>query len=282
MLCYNVCMQAHDRPKTPGVVDFHVHAFPDHVAQSALDALYSAYRVTPVTDGTLSGLLSAMDRDGVSHSVVMPVATKPTQVRSINDWAASQTNPRLVVFGGIHPELEGAAEEVDRIASLGLPGIKIQANWQGVFVTDPRMYQIYEAAQGRLSITFHSGSERIPFDPLKATPSLLAKVHADFPRLTMIAAHMGGYRMWDEMEEHLLGKDVYMDTSACFPEELPGDRLLSLIRRHGVENVLFATDSPLAAPGKEIERLAEMGLTDSELEAILWGNAKRLLGDRVS
>ena len=73
-----------------------------------------------------------------------------------------------------------------------------------------------------------------------------------------------------------------MDTSACFPHELSDERLLDMIRRHGADRILFATDIPLAEPGKEIARLARIGLSDDELEAILWGNAKRLLGDRLA
>ena len=263
------------------IVDFHVHAFPDHVAPSALNSLFTAYGITPATDGTVSGLREVMDRDGVDYAVVMPVATKPAQVTGINNWAASRTEPGIISFGGIHPDIEDPAAEIERIVSLGLPGIKIQANWQNTFVDDPRMHPIYEAAQGRLIIMFHAGDEPGQFEELKATPERLARVHADFPRLTMAAAHMGGYRMWDEVEKHLLGKDIYFDSSACFPEEISDERLLDMIRRHGVERVLFATDIPLSAPATEVAHLERTGLSDEELEMIFGGNAKRLLGDRV-
>ncbi|MCL5105130.1 MAG: amidohydrolase family protein [Armatimonadetes bacterium] len=274
-------MQAADVPKKRLVVDFHVHAFPDHVAPSALDSLFTAYGIRPVTDGTISGLLGLMEREGVSYAVVMPVATKPAQVKSINNWAASHTDPRIICFGGIHPDLDDPAEEIDRIVSLGLPGIKIQANWQDTYVDDPKMYPIYEAALGRLIIMFHAGDEPTEFEKQRATPERLARVHADFPGLTMVAAHMGGYRMWDDVEKHLIGKNIYMDTSACFPEDLPNERLVDMIRRHGVEKILFATDIPLAGPKSEIAKFEQLGLTDDELEMIFWKNAKGLLGDRV-
>lgn len=260
--------------------DFHVHAFPDEVAGKAVDALFTAYQVKAVTDGTISSLVALMEETGLDGVVVQPVATKPGQVRSINDWAASHMDPRVISFGGIHPDYPDLAGEVDRIVSLGLPGIKIQANWQGVFVDDMRMYPIYEAAQGRLTVLFHSGAELTPFPELKATPERLARVHEDFPNLTMVAAHMGGYLMWDESEEHLVGKNIYMDTSACFPHELPDERFLRMIRRHGPERILFATDMPLNDPVTEVRRLAQMGLSDEELSMILWGNARRLLGLR--
>ena len=71
------------------------------------------------------------------------------------------------------------------------------------------------------------------------------------------------------------------DTSACFPKDLPDERFLSLIRRHGAERIVFATDSPFGNSLADIPRLLEMGLTDGELELIFSGNAKRLLGDHV-
>jgi len=263
------------------VADFHVHVFPDDVASRALDTLLSAYGVEPVTDGTVSGLLAHMRASGVLWSVVQPVATKPSQVRSINDWAASHTEPGIISFGAVHPDSIDPARDVDDVVSRGLPGIKIQANWQNVYVDEPRMYPIYEAAQGRLIVLFHSGDELTPFDELKATPKRIARVLADFPRLTIVAAHMGGYRMWDDVEKHLLGREIYLDTSACFPEDLPDDRFLDMIRRHGADKILFATDSPFGDATRDIPRLAKMGLSDDELELIFHGNARRLLGDQL-
>jgi uncharacterized protein len=268
----------------PGVrvVDFHVHAFPDAVAERALATLSQAYEMEPIFDGTISGLTALMERTGLDYAVIQPVATKPTQVESINDWAASMDDPGIIAFGSMHPDYPDPAQEIDRIVSLGILGIKIQANWQGVFVDDPKMYPIYEAAQGRLMIMFHSGAELVEFPDLKATPKLIANVIRDFPRLDVVAAHMGGYLMWDEVEEYLVGKKLYLDTSACFPHQLPDERMLDMIRRHGVENVLFATDLPLNDPVTEVQRLARIGLADKELELILSGNARRLLPGKIA
>jgi len=275
-------MQDPSSPPCAYAVDFHVHVFPDDVAPKAIGALLGAYHVKAITDGTVSGLLAHMRSSGVACSVIQPVATKPSQVRSINDWAASHRVPGIVSFASIHPDSDDPAAEIDRIVSLGLPGIKIQGNWQSVRVDDARMYPIYEAAQGKLIVLFHSGQELAPFDDIKATPSRIARVHRDFPGLAIVAAHMGGYRMWDEVEDCLLGLDVYFDTSACFPADLPDGRFVDLIRRHGAERVLFATDSPFGNALDDMPRLARMGLTDRELEMIFHGNARDLLGDQIA
>ncbi|MCE5314945.1 MAG: amidohydrolase family protein [Armatimonadota bacterium] len=263
------------------IIDFHVHAFPDKVADRAIEVLYTINKMKPVYDGTISGLISLIEQEGVDFAVIQPVATKASQVKGINDFAASHTDPRILSFGGMHPEWNDPAAEIERMISLGIPGIKIHANWQGVYADDPIMFPIYEAAQGRLIITFHAGEEPTPFDPQRATPERLRIVHENFPNLTINAAHMGGWMMWDECEEHLIGRDLYLDTSACFREYMPDGRMLSMIRRHGADHILFATDLPLARPSAEAQRLMELGLTDNELELILYRNAERLLGERV-
>jgi predicted TIM-barrel fold metal-dependent hydrolase len=280
-VCYNGLVPIEQALPNVRVVDFHVHAFPDAVAERAMAVLSEAYDREPVMDGTVSGLTALMERTGLDYAVIQPVATKASQVQGINNWAASIKDPRIIAFGSMHPEYADIASETDRILSLGIPGIKIQATWQGLYVDDPRMYPIYEAAQGRLIIMFHSGDELGDFPQILATPQRIANIVRDFPNLTLIAAHMGGYIMWDEVEECLIGKKLYLDTSACFPEQLPDERLLKMIRNHGAQNILFATDMPLNDPVTDATRLAHSGLTDSELEMILSGNAKRLLPDRI-
>lgn len=260
------------------IIDFHVHAFPDAVAPRALEALFSTYEAGSNTDGTVNGLVSKLDAEGIDYAVIQPVATSPTQVKSINKWASSHTHPKIMSFAGIHPDYNDIQGEIDKIISLGLKGIKIQGNFQNIKIDGPNMYPIYETAQGKLMVLFHAGAEVAQIVDENATPERIARIHRDFPNLTIIAAHMGGYLMWDRSEEHLVGKDLYLDTSACFADLMPDEKMLSLIRKHGTDKVLFATDMPLGNPHTELERIKRIGLTDSELEAILGGNARRLLG----
>ena len=260
------------------IIDFHVHAFPDEVAPRAIEALFSAYHMPPATDGTVGDLTAKIEAAGIDYALIQPVATSQAQVRSINDWAAGHTHPTILSFGGMHPDYEDVQGEVDRIISLGLKGIKIQGNFQNVCIDSPDMYPIYEAAQGRLIMLFHTGAEVAPIVDEKATPKRLAKIHKDFPNLTIVAAHMGGYLMWDESEEYLVGKNIYLDTSACFPKLISDARLLSMIRNHGTDRILFASDIPLGNPQTELSHIRRIGLNDNELEMVLGGNAKRLLG----
>ena len=260
------------------LVDSHTHCFPDRLAPRAIESVSSQYGVQPESDGTLAGTLAAMDQDGVAVSLVLPVASRPEQVRSINDWAASIRSERIVPLGSVHPAVEDPGGEIERIISLGLPGIKLQPTWGGFYPDEAALDPIHQACRGRLIVYFHAGNEIRPISHVYSTPRRIARVLDRFPGLTVVAAHLGGYLMWEEVEECLLGRELYLDMCYCPPEVLPDARMLALIRRHGVERVLFGSDFPFGRPARDLERLQRLGLTQEELELICWRNASRLLG----
>ncbi len=266
--------------QTP-VIDFHCHAFPDEIAAKALQALFSDQEITPTTDGTARGLEEKFEKDNIDIGIMQPVATKPSQVKSINDIAAKCRTARLRSFGAIHPDMQDPVEEIERIIKLGIPGIKIHGNWQNFFIDDEAMFPVYEACCGKVVILFHAGLEIAPIDQDKATPSQIANVCDNFPSLTVVAAHMGGYKMWDEVEKHLLGRNMYFDTSAAseFEDIFPRDMLLHYVEKHGADRIVFGTDAPHGNPSQAARKLVESGLSDNDLEKIFWSNAKYLLGN---
>ena len=259
------------------IIDVHAHVFPDAIAPAAIAALAEEGGITPYYDGTVGGLLAAMERAGVSRSVVLPVATKPSQVRTINDWVASLASDRIVPFGAMHPDFEDPAAEIARMASLGIRGIKMHSQHQAFLPTDPRVTRICEAAAERgLVMLFHAGGYVAEHEN-EGRPADFAALLDRHPGLTCVLAHMGGFRQWDEVREHLLGRDVYLDT-AYTPGHLPDAEFLALARDHGIERVLFGTDGPWTDAAGEIAYLRGMGFTPAELDAVLGGNAARLLG----
>jgi uncharacterized protein len=259
-------------------IDFHAHVFPDDVAQKAMD-MFRKVSPSPVCgDGTASGTSAWMERAGIDLCVAQPVATRPAMVPSMNDWAFSIRSERITSFGGMHPEYADPKSEIDRLLDMGFRGIKLQPGWQEFYPDEERVFPIYAAAEGRLAILFHSGHELNKALEPKGVVRCFRTVHDKFPNLTMIIAHMGGYQQWDEVEHHLVGTGVYLDTSYCPPEELPDERLIQMIRQHGVERILFASDFPLRDPAEDAKRLANMDLTPEEKDAIAWRNGARLLG----
>jgi predicted TIM-barrel fold metal-dependent hydrolase len=259
------------------VIDTHAHVFPDSIAAKAVAALAAEGGITPYYDGTVSGLLSAMDRGGVTCSVIVPVATKPSQVRTINDWVGTLGSDRILPFGAMHPDFPDPASEIARMATLGIRGIKLHSQHQHFMPDEERMSPIYDAAEREgLVVLFHAGGYVVDRES-EAGPAEFARMLDAHPGLRCVLAHMGGYRRWDEVRELLCGRDVYFDT-AYVPRNLADEAFLALARDHGIERVLFGTDGPWADAAEEIAYLGGMGFTAAELDAILYGNAARLYG----
>ena len=67
------------------IIDSHTHTFPVRIASAALARLQAASHTAAFSDGTDEGLLLSMQRSGVDASVVLPVATNPLKLASMND-----------------------------------------------------------------------------------------------------------------------------------------------------------------------------------------------------
>lgn len=262
------------------IIDFHTHIFPDRVASRALSAILSCMKVryTPVTDGTKAGLLKNMDDWGIDISVVQPVITKQSQSRSTNLWAREICSDRIISFGGIYPYTEDYKSEIDFVVDLGLKGLKFHSDNQGFAIDDPRMLRIYDYALSRgLILLFHAGFDpRFPA-PFRSSPRQFANVVHAMRGGVIVAAHLGGHAQWDDVEKYLVGEKIYLDTSMGL-EYYPHEQFLRIVRAHGADKILFATDSPWSSGKKELETLNALPLNEQEREMILGLNAKKLLG----
>jgi predicted TIM-barrel fold metal-dependent hydrolase len=259
------------------IIDIHTHIWPDAVAEKAVNALITEGMLTPFYDGTVKGLVADMDRTGVTASVIQPVATKPGQVASINNWAASVRSERIVPFGAMHPDLEDAAAEIDRMAGLGLRGFKLHPEHQAFAPDEQRLAPIYEAALAHdMTILFHAGADEV-HSTLHGTPESFAAVLEGFPGLRIVLAHLGGYRVWNRVAELLVGRDVYLDTAYTLGH-LPDADFVEIVHAHGPERILFGSDGPWTDAEAEIAWLRRLPLRGGVVDAILGENAERLLG----
>ena len=261
------------------IIDMHAHVFPDKIAPAAIDSLEGEGGVVAYYDGTVDGLVAAMDRAGVDRSLIAPVATKASQVCSINDWVMSLPRTRIIPFGAMHPELVDPAAEMARLVQSGIKGFKLHSHDQDFCPDEPRMSAIYEAAiDAGLIILFHAGGFPVAHG-FESRPVHFSRMLDQHPGLRCILAHMGSYLFWDEVREHLLGKNVHFDT-AYVPGNLPDAEFVALMRDHGVDKVMFGSDGPWTDAAVEIAHLRRLGLTLAEERAIFAENAERLLGER--
>ena len=190
------------------IIDAHTHTYPETIAKRAIEKLEKNSGTKAHTNGVQSGLMASMKEAGISYSLLLPVATSKKQVDTINEVAA-ETNAKaletgLLSFGGIHPETENVSEVLNRIKALGLKGIKIHPDYQGTFFNDIRYKRIVEkATELGLYITVHAGVDIGMPDPVHCTPNHVLEVLKDTESDHLILAHMGGWRLWNEVKDKL-------------------------------------------------------------------------------
>lgn len=280
------------------ILDFHTHTFPDAIAQSAVDKLKHNSHTQPFSDGTVDGLRRSMARAGIDASLVLPVATSPRQVPHVND-ASIRMNEQggetgVYSLGCMHPDFEDWHEELGRLSRAGLRGIKLHPPYQGVDFDDSRYLRILDrAGELGLFVIIHAGLDVGMPGAEQSTPEKLLRALQSVGPVTLVLAHMGGWRCWQAVEELLPDTGVYLDTSFSLGPMTPlGDgyyadpaalqRLneqdfLRMIRLFGADRILFGTDSPWEAQAAEVQKIQALPLTDAEKHGILGGNAAKLL-----
>lgn len=259
------------------IIDFHTHIYPPAVAERAMSAVEDL--LPPVTDGTSAGLLESMNRAGIDRSVALTLVNNPAKSESINRWALGERSSRITPLGSFHPAEPDPIGTIDRIAELGFPGIKVHPEYQDFRFSDARLYPFWKRCEEHgLFLITHAGFDIKFPPPFRSNPSELAAFHRALPNLRLVLAHMGSMEMWDEVEQELLGQDVWMDLAMIGYFNFTPERLASMIRRHGVEKVLFGTDSPWLDQKQSVDFVRSLPLSSSELEMIFAGNALELLG----
>ncbi|MCL1853603.1 MAG: amidohydrolase family protein [Peptococcaceae bacterium] len=265
------------------IIDVHTHVFPDALAPQAMASLMACLEeesFVPEHDGTVAGLIASMDKARIDISVLQPVVTKPSQMRSINEWVhkiALENPDRIMSFGGIYPHTGSYKEDIDFVAGLGLKGLKFHAEYQDFVLDDMGMLRIYDYALSKgLILLHHAGFDPAFPAPFRTSPRQFLNLSQAMQGGVIIAAHFGGCEQWDDVEMHLAGSDIYFDTSTGF-EFFSHEQFLRIVRKHGADKILFATDSPWSHARTEIAHLESLPLTDGEKDAILAGNARRIL-----
>ncbi len=260
------------------IIDFHTHAFPDRIAKRAMASLQAGAGDFPVFhDGTVGGLLNAMDRAGVTSAVVASIATKPAQFESILEWSVAVAGERIIPLASIHPRSADFAGEAEKVAAASLAGIKLHPMYQEFDLDDRAVYPLYEELQARgLLLLVHAGYDIAYPGNRRAEPEKIRRVRRDFPRLKLVAAHLGGWNLWEEVLQHLAGEDIYLETSMA-AGYCRSETLRAILQRHDPGKILFGSDSPWTDQAREIELWRGLGLEEKFLEKLFSGNALNLL-----
>lgn len=260
------------------MIDFHTHIFPDHIAEKSIPHLAEVCKTTPYTDGKKDGLLRSTEEAGLMCSIVLPVVTAPKQFDSIHRFAMQFLEGSLISFGGIHPEHEDYKEKLRWIKGQGFKGIKLHPDYQGTYFNDIRYKRIISyASELELIVLTHAGLDPLCPDDIHCTPQMAAEMIREVKPTKLVLAHMGGNEMTDEVERYLIGQDVYLDTSYVL-DKMDEQQFIRIVRNHGADKILFASDSPWAGQKDFVEYFKKIPLTKEEQRIIGCENAKKLLG----
>jgi len=266
------------QPHAP-IFDCHVHIYPDPLAAKAVDQLSRRFGNPPAFDGTVAGMVADLAESGIGGALNLPVAIRPEHVDSINVWAAAINADGGPVrsLATIHPDTPDIPGTLAGVKTAGFRGVKLHPEYQTFALDDPRMTPVWEGcADLGLFVFLHAGGERVFPDPYHTRPASIAGLLAGHPRLTVLAAHLGGFQMWNEAEAELVGKPLLLDLSHTF-FWMPNAQILRMIRNHGADRIFFGTDAPWQKPADVLNAFLGIPLTDEERRLILWDNAARLL-----
>ena len=257
------------------MIDTHVHVFPDKIAEGAIAKLAVAAKKVPSTNGTFSDTVNKMKIWGVDEFWLMPIATNEKQMTNVNDFALSCKSDACYPFASVYPLSNKAIDELERVYGLGFKGVKLHPEYQQFEVSDKRVYPVYDFIKSHgMMLCFHAGKDCAYPNTYYASPKSIAKVADDFKEIKIIAAHLGGWNVWQEVLEYEAGKDIYFDT-AYLKGMISDDEVKKILNHHSKERILLGSDCPWSSPINEREYF-EKFLSPNEIELICDKNATDL------
>jgi predicted TIM-barrel fold metal-dependent hydrolase len=240
---------------------------------------------------TLSGLRADMDTASVDHAVVHAEYETGDPADGLNESVAklvSEDPAHFSGFGTISMErfsIRRALDQLEHIKELGLVGMGCQPSFVGMPIDDRRMYPIYvRAAELGLPVAVHTGINYTTHQPIKNDhPLQVDQVACDLPDVTIIACHAGwpwALEMVAVMRKH---PRVYAEFGGLAPKyvlaENTGWEVMHRFMNSVLsEQVLFGTDWPVYSMEDALHEWRDGDLKPHVLDALLSGNAERLLG----
>jgi predicted TIM-barrel fold metal-dependent hydrolase len=273
------------------IIDVHTHIFPPEVVDNrerflpgepAFASIYSDPKAPMVT---AQGLLGAMDEEKIDQAWAVGFPwVKEANARLHNEYLASVVKEypeRLRGLGCVHPVAAWAQVEAARCLNMGLHGLGEIAFYStdlNIKALAPLCDLCALADKPLLLHTNEPVGHRYPGKAPMTLAMLYGLIRAH-PRTKLVLAHMAGGLFFytllkKEMSTAL--RNVWLDTAAAPFLYQPKAYALA-VELMGVEKVLLGSDYPLLPVSRYRKELAEAGLSQSEMEAVMGENAARLI-----
>ncbi len=208
-----------------------------------------------------------------------------------NDYVAGMRDRHpgriLQAWGAVDPFKPDAIQEAERaIRELRLLGFHFHPIMGRYSVDDRRLYPLWETINAlRVPVMIDVGTTGMGAGMpgghgaviRHAHPLAVDQLAADFPQLTIVAAHPG----WPWVEEMIavaLHKgNVYWELSGWAPKYFP-EPLKRDIRGRLQDKIMFGSDYPSIPYERLLREWGELGYADAILEKVFHANAERILG----
>jgi len=241
-----------------------------------------AFRHLPAISAADVGALLA--EHGVDRAVVgwLPCVTY-RNVHEGNEALAAEVgeDPRWVPFATLNPTYPGWQDDLDRCAgALRMRGLKLYPNYHSYSVGDGAADSLVEAALSRawpVMVYVRLEDERFHHLRMQVGPTPVDDIAAlakRFPDGQFVLAN-GSYpeiERWFELvgpRETAWAELGYLKS--------PLEAVATCVERFGASRLLAGTNTPLMSPAPGLQKIARAPITDVDREAILGGNAARLL-----
>jgi predicted TIM-barrel fold metal-dependent hydrolase len=235
-------------------------------------------------------------------------------VREVNDYGAQLVRDhrgRYLQFAYMPlPDIDAALKEIDYgFGTLNTVGASFATSYGDKYVSDPMFAPVWEELNRRKAVAyFHplAGAcctklmpdlpleatlVEIPYDTARAVMGfLLSGQFAKYRDIKWIFSHSGGaVPMFDGRFKRLLqtadlsriapqgldaefGRLYYETANAASPPTMA-----ALLKFAPLSQVLFGSDHPYVSDADNMADLRRCGLSRAQMDAILYGNAKRLI-----
>jgi hypothetical protein len=276
-------------PGLPGIVDTHVHVFPEPVFK-ALWEWFEKHAWPIRYKGTTPELLEYLLKRGVDHMVALQYAHKPGIARALNRYMMGLCRKfpgSITGMATVFPGEAGAAAILEEAFTAGLQGVKLHAHVQCFDMNSPDMDPIYEMCSKREKpLIMHVGrepkSESYTCDPyVLCRADKLEKVLKGYPELKICVPHLGmdeytAYRRMTETYDNL-----WLDTSVACADFLPTEQLVRFDEMR-IDRIMYGSDYPNIpyAWDREIKQIQKAQLSDAAMVKIFRENARQFFNIR--
>lgn len=230
---------------------------------------------------TLDGFLAEIHSAGITAATLIGrdtpgVSTSNEQVRAL-----VAGRPELVGIGSVDVQrldADALVAEVERLPGLGLKGVNLEPGFgvTPLHFDDAQLTPVYETAQRlRLPVFLMTG----PTTPDLAynDPAAIGRVARRYPDLPLVISHGAWPRVAEVVgvafrypNVHLV-PDMYLFLAGSGPYLEAANSFLH-------EQFMFGSSFPFRPMKQSLDDFLALGWRDEVLDAVLHGNARRVLG----